>query len=415
MEEHTFLNSPHAALRDLGASLLGAWDHENLHNVYTRIYRILPKEFRGELLSPDVASSLSVHRLRGHVLHQYGLVNNNIHTVVDYLSLPGINQIGNPIGACDLEVGYEDGGPDGETSARCLLADYAGTGIMANIDFALKDDLTCVKDQGRRGTCVAHAAVAATETLAMVDSGVAENLSEQDLYFEGETEVDTFMNSYLEGLSTSAVLEHMEATNYDIQFEEEWNYNRSPNRASPVQFGVAPIGAVPTYPNSCSANYWGEMCTDFASQGVTTFSGVLLGTASRPSVPANGAESIDNVAVLPIDATFADLHIAVAKIFLAGDVPMVLSTAVTLGFSTPLIGGYVNYVPNGAVTGNHALALVGFVDNADLPSGAPQATEDGYFVAKNSWGTGFADCGFIYIDQAYVRNHALYLSTFELN
>ena len=77
--------------------------------------------------------------------------------------------------------------------------------------------------------------------------------------------------------------------------------------------------------------------------------------------------------------------------------------------------GYVPHIPYEPTLGGHAVELVGFVPNSELPPGAPPAQEDGYFIAKNSWGIGNGDCGFYYLDFAYLRHHANYISGIEMN
>ena len=64
------------------------------------------------------------------------------------------------------------------------------------------------------------------------------------------------------------------------------------------------------------------------------------------------------------------------------------------------------YVPAGLITG--VLLGVpqyeGFIANADLPSGVdPDPSGRGYFVVKNSWGTSYADCGFVYVSGEFLE------------
>jgi C1A family cysteine protease len=74
------------------------------------------------------------------------------------------------------------------------------------------------------------------------------------------------------------------------------------------------------------------------------------------------------------------------------------SIGVPPSFRSPDANGYVQYVAGQVASGNHLVLLVGFVSNADLPAGAPtDPGGEGFFIAKNSWGVGYGDCGFAYL------------------
>ena len=64
---------------------------------------------------------------------------------------------------------------------------------------------------------------------------------------------------------------------------------------------------------------------------------------------------------------------------------------------SPDANGYVVWRASDKIKGGHAVLIVGFVRNDDLPGVAPRAPDAGYFVVKNSWGTDNGDCGFLYI------------------
>jgi C1A family cysteine protease len=85
-----------------------------------------------------------------------------------------------------------------------------------------------------------------------------------------------------------------------------------------------------------------------------------------------------------------------------------LSFNTAASFRNPDANGYVQYNPADPVpTGAHAILAVGFVANADLPAGVPNDPDGrGYFIIKNSWGTGYGDCGFSYLSTEFVRQWA---------
>lgn len=415
------LNPPIDNLLDIGASFRAGNDPENLDQLYQILYRILPESERSTLPGPREFLRFPLEKKRLTWTRVIGTAIRMDSIPRQFLPLGKAN----PIGDCTLEIGYEVAGTDSEVSARCDVGDYASLGIMGNLSFPLQDNLTCIKNQGRRGTCVAHATAATVESMRSVINGKLKNLSEQDIYFEGEAETGTLVSMFIDGLTTSLVLDHFDAANYQLQLEKEWNYNRATNRNRPPE-AIHPTNMVIYYPSSCTAGYSGEKCTDYASSGDHTFVlPALPSSSSRPSVPASGAEEIVNAAFLPLDPvlTWAG-SLAVLKVLLDADVPAMMSMSITDDFSSSTVGkgvdanGYVLYTgtttKDGASPGGHAMEVVGFIPNANLPTGAPAATYDGYYIMKNSWGTGSGDCGFYYVDAGYVRNRATLISLLTL-
>jgi hypothetical protein len=70
------------------------------------------------------------------------------------------------------------------------VADFA-----ANDRSTLKERITCIKDQGKRGTCAAFATVATVETLGMVAGDLPHNLSGQHAYYRGEVDGDILVST----------------------------------------------------------------------------------------------------------------------------------------------------------------------------------------------------------------------------
>jgi C1A family cysteine protease len=86
--------------------------------------------------------------------------------------------------------------------------------------------------------------------------------------------------------------------------------------------------------------------------------------------------------------------------------PVIASIALADSFYNPQPGrnkGYVLLKSDRKVVGHHAILIMGFIKNADLPEGTPANVSRGYFVVKNSWGVGFGDCGFLYISYNYMK------------
>lgn len=382
----------------LGYAELKLRDPENLLRVYTDLYNILPQDFRTGLANPSDLVGAGLAQLRNPMAIIGQRVVNNFDLIrklsTETISLPG-GLLQNPIGLCSNEIGWETVGSDDENSARCAITDYASLGLMGNLDFVMKDDLTCVKDQRVRGTCVAHAIAANVETMIQIQGGVPENLSEQDIYFWAKINTD-WANRYVDGLSPDEVYDALDAENFGIQYEASWNYNQSPNRGSLTSS---------QFPNSCGIGYTGELCTNFAFQGTEDLTSFPF-MYTHPVRATMGWEVLDWSSIPDLAwASLPDFQIDTAILYLENEYPVHMSFNVANAFRSPDANGYVQYDPvDPTPTGSHSVVAVGFVANSDLPAGAPlDADGRGYFVVKNSWGTNYADCGFVYVSTRYLR------------
>ncbi len=414
----TLLNTHKNSLLDLGTSLLWARDRRNMLSYYRAVYSALPVDLRKGLKKPARLKGLPGPSLKRATQLLLNKVRVNINDIIDRLNpaiLAGTST--NPIGTCALEVGFEVAGAESESSQRCELSEYDVDGLFLNIDFPLKDNLTCIKNQGARGTCVAHTIAAAVESLEMVDGGQPENLSEQHIYHRAETEGDSQVSPgdmQVYGLFMDIAVDAFNRQNLGIFYEEGWNYNQS------IGMGAGTLNSLllVNYPDSCSQLlYTGEACTGYAWQtGVTVnIPGIPLPDAP-PVMSGAPAHTIVSDLYFPMDGggiiTLSSLYSAIP--LLATDTPLLLALSITNFFQISL-DGYVLDIGFDPVVGGHAMLMVGFVPNSQLPAGAVPATEEGYFIIKNSWGTNSGDCGFYYLDFAYVRSHAHYISMIDIS
>lgn len=403
----------HTAL-SIGYGEQKANDRSNLGRLYGQLYQTLPAVWREGLADPTLVAALPVKRQQLALKPMAARLAANFELIRRDLSqtIP-IGIFVNPIGDCTLETGHETAGADSETSARCGSADYAALGLMRNLDWVLKDDLTCVKDQTRRGTCVAHAIAANVETMIQVQGGDPVNLSEQDLYLWGTVQTD-MAGRYSDGIVADEVYDALDAQNFGIQYESRWNYNRSPDR---LTVSNPPPGG--NYQDSCDPlDYLGELCTDFSFQSIETQ--ILPGTYLYTSPPraAQGWEILART-VIP-DLTWLgqpDFQVDTAILMLEDEYPVHINFNVAASFRLPDANGYVQFNPADTLpTGKHAVLAVGFVANADLPAGVPADPDGrGYFVIKNSWGIDAADCGFYYVSSEFMRQWAYGFSFLDKN
>jgi C1A family cysteine protease len=384
------LQSAYQSLAELGSSLRLQSDRENLEKYYRLAHGVASAGVKSRHLDPAQLTSLGTTAIRtelDHLLHDVSL-----ESLYDRPPLVGV-QLPPSVATCAAEKGYEDG-TDG-VNGTC--GSYATNGIMRTVDFPLKDDLTCVRNQGRRGTCVAFGATAAIESAVHVANGNKVNLSEQHAYWYGETSVG-FAGRYTDGLNTADYLQELDASGYELPREKIWNYNPSSSRS-------AKSGDI--YPNSC-VGYSGEECSDYAFQGDELFDGVNY-THPDPN-PNAAAFGLSDATELGTAAGNLDF----GKWLLEYEIPLVVAVDVTSSFISPDADGYVSYVAGEVSLGGHALEVAGWVENADLPSAAPDGSGGGYFVLKNSWGEGAGDCGYYYVPYDYMLEYARSLTAVVL-
>lgn len=386
------LQSDYHRLAELGASQRALKDRVNLLRAYQLSWDLAPPVVRNRHLAPANLNTATVPQLEGAL----SAVWRDIDLTTVVLSPPGV--ISPPSAAtCQAEFGYGTGSD--QNPGTC--AAYAPSGLMRNVAFPLRDDLTCVRSQGRRGTCTAFGAVAAIETAVHVRNGNKVNLSEQHAYWYGETSVD-YSGRYTYGLNTADFLNELMVSGYEIPREKIWNYN--PSRSMKARSGN-------TYDDSCVG--YSETCTDFAFQGEEDFISILgLPVYLHPNpAPNAGAWSVALAVEIGVDAAALDW----AKFALDNEVSFAVAVDVTASFRAPDPNGYVTYVANEVVTGGHAMHVAGWVANADLPAGAPAGSGGGYFVLKNSWGENFGDCGYYYVPYNYLLNYGRSLTTVSVN
>ncbi len=382
------LQSPYQSLAELGSSLRLQADRKNLEKHYRLAHWVASANVKIQYPDPVQLPTMSTQAIRvelDQLIHDATL--NSVYHHLFGVTVPP------SAAACALEKGYEMG-TDG-VNGTC--GSYAANGIMRTVDFPLKNDLTCVRDQGRRGTCVAFGSTAAIESAVHVFNGNKVNLSEQHAYWYGETTVG-FSGRYTDGLNTVDFLQELDSSGYELPREKIWNYNPSLLRS-------AQAGNV--YPNSC-VGYSGEECSDYAFQSDEIAVGAVF-THPNP-MPNAAAFGLSEATEIGTSAGNLDF----GKLLLDYDIPLVVAVDVTNRFVSPSADGYVTYVPGESSLGGHAMEVVGWVENTDLPAAAPDGSGGGYFVLKNSWGEDAGDCGYYYAPFDYLLEYGRSLTAVTL-
>ncbi|RMG42858.1 MAG: hypothetical protein D6719_05295 [Candidatus Dadabacteria bacterium] len=394
------LDSQRLGLINLGHAVAASRNRRKLKRVYRKLKSMLPTRYRSGLPSVKKFKNLKLPKEISVIKRLAKRIHDNLSAILIEISsnssqLPQTNFIAD----CSSETGFESSGPNGEVPDRCLLPEYSNIGIMKNISFPLRNKQTCVKDQGRRGTCVGHSVAAAVETRVLIDGGSPENLSEQHTYMTGKLFAHWSWR-YTDGLPIGPSLDYFTGQAYRLQFENVWNYNRSLNRG-------ALDTSLNTYPNSCTS-YTGEMCTGYAFQCQETAVSVGSGTAYQytyPQASTTAGHAIVSYDTIPTFSYLSpEMVLSIASVYAVSGVPLITSFSMGDTFTGVDSSGYVEWSTATNTPGTHAVLIIGFVSNSELPAGAPAALENGYFIAKNSWGTGFADCGFVYISYSYLKN-----------
>lgn len=381
-----------------------------------------------------------------------------IDIIRDWFGGPSTPVPATPPATCGDEEGTGFGGDSGGFPNA---ANQNPVGLLANNDWPLKPFTTCIRDQGGRGTCVAFGVTGAVEARVAAQEGRWMNLSEQDLYMHQKLHwfpipPDWYGDGYNAMYST--ILQTL-LVNYTFPFERDWDYNKSEDRN---EFDVQR-----EYTDSCAGyageacsdtNHQAELIECYGIPEVeileeevevceweytplsesTGIGGWLGGALDWAQDQANqAAEWVCDTVVQVTEIVTGVLEMCVYETDIAptsgfgisGSVPLWVPTWTNAGnwatvkshldlmhpvvFCFSVMGsfdghddGFVTYDVNesgSASRGGHCSLITGYVDNDDLPTGAPEGAGGGYFVVKNSWGVGSGDQGYWYVPYEWAR------------
>jgi Papain family cysteine protease len=386
---------------------------ENQLTLYQDFYRLMHIKDPPGVVAQRFPSPRRMKRFSSTFLaRRNNLLSRHLLRVIDKIKLPLV--VSPP--SCDEEAGYEEGRDRSGTQCG-----YEPGGVMQNYNFPLKPYLTCVKNQASRGTCVSFAITSAAETYIAKTYKKWTTLSEQDLYYRGAGL--WYPREFGDGLWPFGVMDRMRTDAYPFAYEEQWDYN-------PSRFRQALPQPNPNhYENSCDGYDGSETlwCSDTAHQGQKIcFPFISSWFCFNLPAPATAQSTYRLTGITELwDVGNPDLSFVKAILVLAlAKKPIVFTIPVHTSWDQPNANGYIQgsglplcplnnqnqCVPQAGVCecnrGGHAVTAVGFIDNSKLPSGAPAGAGGGYFIVKNSWGTCFADGGYIYVPYNWMKNLA---------
>jgi len=213
-------------LIDIGMALEQSMMPKNLKKLYANLRTWIPDKYLGKYPALRSFEHLPLKEKQSVVKRLSGMVHKKFDAILMDISTVSQDLLHeNFLKDCATETGYETAGENSEDSARCDISEYSSKGLMANFDFSLKDSLTCVKDQGARGTCTLQAIMAGMESWILRQGGNRENISEQMTYTRGKITYD-WEDRYEDGIGLGSSLLSMKDGAYLVQYENIWNYNR---------------------------------------------------------------------------------------------------------------------------------------------------------------------------------------------
>jgi C1A family cysteine protease len=219
---------------------------------------------------------------------------------------------------------------------------------------------TPIKNQGSRGTCVAHAAMAGLE---VAYGSTTLDLNENYAYYK-------FLGSSTSQVCNDPGLRTIDAadlmTTYPMCLETYWPYVSS----------LSGLGC-PTPSGWPTAT-----CADNAVYQVTSHKKIWR----NDTATVDAGEYINNPKYL--ESILCSGYDIVIGLYVAG---------------WPSGGqGIIDVVNGASIAGGHAMVIVGYNRNGDANIGG------GYFILKNSWGTGYGQSGYYYLSYDYIRTYSKY-------
>ncbi|WP_276959340.1 C1 family peptidase [Allomeiothermus silvanus] len=364
---------------------------DNALDDYALSYSLLPEDLKPQAPSPDSLKGKSLAEVKAALEQLNSLLGSKPASLRTARLEPGG---GIRPQAINPGNGTDNNGP-------CTPSN-----LVKRFWFPLKNFISPVKNQAKRGTCWAFAAIGAVESRERVQNNNPVDLSEQFLVNKVKQDWDS--SDYSDGYWSEKALETAVNKGQSFPSEGGWTYNGATSRPSVKD------GDSDSYANSCNG-YTGT-CSDTAHQSrrvCTTFIFTFCSYA-KVTFGGPGVASSKTIQVWKNGDTF---KLNLLRQYLSQGYVLLASFPVYKGFMDDVKSDGV--VSNYAKTklddkgkevagsyGGHAVQIVGFLSNEDMSQfgQTPNIGGGGYFIVKNSWGCGAGDGGFYYVPADYVSS-----------
>lgn len=402
------LNPAVDVLADLGSTAQIARDDKAFRETLAGSAADLPEPFRDRALKIVRNTKLSTSQLLPALTEVY----DEASASSGFYGEPETSAAAASV--CTVERGTPRTITDGSTSCT-----PNANGLLAKWSFPMKPYLNCIRDQGRRGSCTAFALTANIEMRANMKRKQRYNLSEQFTYLRAE--ILTGYAKYREGLPLYMSVKRFDNLGTSFGREMAWPYNPSRNMITTVDTRGTGAMYDDVYPKACDG--YSGYCTELNFQGKqdnpymtnSPSSGYVVEfkyhyppmNFAADNINAHGRSSI--VWSGASWKTYAVQQQLPAKLRIA---PVMASISVSDSYMASLPKGYLKYSSSDKTqSSGHAVLIVGYVPKGNLPEGAPAPAGKGYFIIRNSWGKWRGDCGYEYVDEAWLRHHVTSLTT----
>jgi hypothetical protein len=421
--EATLPDGSKVVLLDLGTRLHQAADgYRRMHDVtvaresYAMAYALLSSDLQSEVIAPTSLASASLEEidaaamaLNDALARQVNLDNVRIEPE----ATPALTQ------GSQKQAAGSGPGNGTDNDGACNPA-----GMFARYWFPLKKFISPVKQQGKRGTCWAFAAVASVESRERVQNDNTVDLSEQFLIYKFKREWDAA--DFIDGGSSERALNAAVDHSQNLMTEAGWTYNPAKDRPGNA-FDAGVEGTLSSYLDTCKNQNYNGWCSESAheSPGACATAGAFT-VCAFGTVPFSGAA---------IPASRARTVWSSGSPFQLNDYRALLAAGYALIGTFPVYEGIMAAPNDGVVSnydrkmknkkgdlvdgsyGGHLAQIVGFISNEDLSFAGIQINVGGggYFVMRNSWGCAAGDGGYFYVPADYVRTIFSSLSALDFD
>ncbi|PZA05781.1 MULTISPECIES: C1 family peptidase [unclassified Meiothermus] len=365
---------------------------DNALDDYALSYSLLPEDLKPQAPTPDSLKGKSLAEVKAALQQLDSLLGSNPASLRTARLEPGGG----------IRPQFANPGNGTDNSGPCTP-----TNLVSSFWFPLKNFISPVKNQGKRGTCWAFTAIGAVESRERVQNNNPVDLSEQ--FLVNKVKQDWDPSDYTDGYSSGKALETAVNKGQSFPSEGSWTYNGAKSRPSVID------GDPNSYANSCNG-YTGT-CSDTAHQSRRVCTKVLFLKFCGYAKVNFGGPGVASSKTIQVWKNGEAFKLNLLRQY--------LSQGYALLASFPLYKGFMNDVKNDGVVSNyaktklddkgkevdgsyggHLVLIVGFLSNEEMTrfGRTPNIGGGGYFIVKNSWGCGAGDGGFYYVPADYVSS-----------